>query len=178
MEILIIVVLLMILLAIWIVSIQRKLAVMDGNINNAMSQIGVQLSSRFDALMRLLDLAKCYAADESLPLISTVKARQGVITAESTPEEVMRQERIISETLGRIITMSERCPELKADKNYVRYMDAVACYEGMVHTSCLIYNDSVTKLNRSLQCVPTSLIARMLGFRRRGYLETSVNNEP
>lgn len=178
MEILIIVVLLIILLAIWIVSIQRKLAVMDGNINNAMSQIGVQLSSRFDALMFLLDLTKCYAADESLALISTVKAQKSAITAESAPEEVMRQELIISETLGRIIMMSECCPELKADKNYARCMDAVECYEGMVHTSCLIYNDSVAKFNRSLGSVPTSLIARLLGFRRRGYLETPVSNEP
>lgn len=174
MEMLIIAALLIVLFAIWIVSTQRKLAVMDENVNNAMGQIGVQLSSRFDALISLLDLTKCYAADEPRTLISTVQAQRSTITAQSTPEEVLDQERIISEALGRIITMSERCPELKADKNYVRYMDAVECYEGMVHTSCLIYNDSAAKLNQSLQSVPTSLIARMLGFCRRGYLETSV----
>lgn len=178
MEILIIAVLLIVLLAIWIVSTQRKLVVMDENINNAVGQIGVQLSLCFDALIFLLDLTKSCAADESGALSAAVQAQRRSVTAQSTAEEVLDQERIIFETVGRIITMSERFPQLKTDKNYIRYMDAIGCYEGMVHTSCLIYNDSVTKLNRSLRSFPTSLIAGILGFRRRGYLETSVHNEP
>ena len=61
----IVIVLVLVLLAGWIISTQRRLVVMDENVNNAMSQIGVQLSSRFDALTALLDLAKGYAAHES-----------------------------------------------------------------------------------------------------------------
>lgn len=177
MEVLMIVVLLIILLAIWIVSTQQKLAVMDENINNAMCQIGVQLSSLFDALISLLNLTKCYAAEELQRLLATVQARRSPITAQSKPEEVLRQEQIISETLGRIIIIAECCPELKTDKNYIRYMDAVDCYERMVHMSCLIYNDSVTKLNQNLGRVPTSLIAGMLGFHQRGYLKTSIRGK-
>ena len=69
------------ILVVWAISVQRKLVVMDENINNAMSQIGVQLSSRFDALTALLDLTKGYAAHESQTLIETVKSRRSVITA-------------------------------------------------------------------------------------------------
>lgn len=58
MEISVIVCLLVILLAIWIVSVQKKLAIMDENINYSMNQIGVQLSSRFDALLSLLEFTK------------------------------------------------------------------------------------------------------------------------
>lgn len=177
MEVLIIVVLLIILLAIWIVSTQQKLAVMNENINNAMGQIGVQLSSRFDALISLLDLTKCYAEDEFQGLILTVQTQRSSITAQSKPKEVLRQEQIISEILGRIIMIAEHCPELKADKNYIRYMDAVDCYERMIHTSCLIYNDSVTKFNQSFWSVPTNLIARLLGFYQQEYLETSIRNK-
>ena len=61
-----------VLLVLWAVSCQRRLAVMDENINNAMAQIGVQLSSRFDALTALLDLTKGYAAHESQTLIETI----------------------------------------------------------------------------------------------------------
>ena len=85
MTILIIIVLLVILVAGWVMSTQRRLVVMDENINNAMSQIGVQLSSRFDALTALLDLAKGYAAHESQTLIETIKSRRSVITAKSPP---------------------------------------------------------------------------------------------
>ncbi len=171
MTILIIIALLVVLLAGWVMSTQRRLVVMDENINNAMSQIGVQLSSRFDALTALLDLAKGYAAHESQTLIETIKSRRSVITAKSTPQDVLQQEGVISEALGRISMVAERYPELKADKGYAKCMDAVDSYEKMVRTSRLIYNDSVTKLNREIRMFPVSLIAGMLGFRQRDYLE-------
>lgn len=171
MTILIIIALLVILVAGWVMSTQRRLVVMDENINNAMSQIGVQLSSRFDALTALLDLAKGYAAHESQTLIETIKSRRSVITAKSTPQDVLQQEGVISEALGRISMVAERYPELKADKGYAKCMDAVDSYEKMVRTSRLIYNDSVTKLNREIRMFPVSLIAGMLGFRQRDYLE-------
>lgn len=171
MTILIIIVFLVILVAGWVMSTQRRLVVMDENINNAMSQIGVQLSSRFDALTALLDLAKGYAAHESQTLIETIKSRRSVITAKSTPQDVLQQEGVISEALGRISMVAERYPELKADKGYAKCMDAVDSYEKMVRTSRLIYNDSVTKLNREIRMFPVSLIAGMLGFRQRDYLE-------
>ena len=168
---LIIIALLVILVAGWVMSTQRRLVVMDENINNAMSQIGVQLSSRFDALTALVDLAKGYAAHESQTLIETIKSRRSVITAKSTPQDVLQQEGVISEALGRISMVAERYPELKADKGYAKCMDAVDSYEKMVRTSRLIYNDSVTKLNREIRMFPVSLIAGMLGFRQRDYLE-------
>lgn len=156
---------------IWGIGVQRRLVVMDENVSNAMSQIGVQLSSRFDALTALLDLAKGYAAHESQTLIETIKSRRSVITAKSTPQDVLQQEGVISEALGRISMVAERYPELKADKGYAKCMDAVDSYEKMVRTSRLIYNDSVTKLNREIRMFPVSLIAGMLGFRQRDYLE-------
>ena len=159
-------------LIIWIISVQRKLAGMDENINNAMSQIGVQLSSRFDALTALLDLTKGYAAHESQTLIETIKSRRSDITATSTPEDVLKQEGVISEALGRISMVAEQYPELKANENYTKCMNAVDSYEKMVRTSHLIYNDSVTKLNRELRMFPTSLVGGVLGFSQREYLVT------
>ena len=67
--------------------------------------------------------------------------------------------------------VAEQYPELKANANYAKCMDAVDSYEKMVRTSRLIYNDSVTKLNRTLRMFPTSLLGAMFGFRQRDYLE-------
>ena len=156
---------------IWGIGVQRRLVAMDENVNNAMSQIGVQLSSRFDALTALLDLAKGYAAHESQTLIETIKSRRSVITATSTPDDVLKQEGIISEALSRISMVAERYPELKASESYKKCMDAVDSYEKMVRTSRLIYNDSVTRLNRVLRMFPASLLGGMFGFRQRDYLE-------
>jgi len=159
------------IIVIWAISTQRKLVVLDENVSNAMSQIGVQLSSRFDALTALLDLTKGYARHESETLIETVKSRRSVITAKSTPDDVLRQEGIISEALGRISMVAEQYPDLKANQNYIKTMEAVESFENMVRTSRLIYNDCVTKLNREIRMFPTSLIAGMMGFQPRKYLE-------
>ena len=166
----IVIVVLLAAVVLWIVSTQRKLVVLDENISNAMSQIGVQLSSRFDALTALLDLTKGYAKHESETLIETIKSRRSVITAKSTPNDVLRQEGVISEALGRIAMVTEQYPELKANQTYIKTMDAVQTFENMVRTSRLIYNDSVTKLNREIRMFPVSMIAGMMGFRQRDYL--------
>ncbi|MGI1659042.1 MAG: LemA family protein [Desulfitobacterium sp.] len=160
-----------VLLVLWVMSTQRRLVVLDENINNAMSQIGVQLSSRFDALTALLDLTKGYAQHESETLIETIKSRRSVITASSSPKDVLRQEGIIAEALGRIAMVAEQYPELKANETYAETMEAVNLYENLVRTSRLIYNDSVTKLNREIRMFPVLLIAGMLGFRQREYLQ-------
>lgn len=159
------------LIILGVISKQRKLVVLDENISNAMSQIGVQLSSRFDALSALLDLTKGYAKHESETLIETIKSRRSVITAKSTPDDVLRQEGVISEALGRIAMVTEQYPELKANQTYIKTMDAVQTFENMVRTSRLIYNDSVTKLNREIRMFPVSMIAGMLGFQQKKYLE-------
>lgn len=164
-----------VLIALWAISTQRKLVVLDENISNAMSQIGVQLSSRFDALTALLDLTKSYAKHESETLIKTIKSRRIVITAKSTPEDVLRQEGIISEALCRIAMLSEHYPELKANETYITTMDAMQTFENMVRTSRLVYNDSVTKLNREIRMFPSAIIAGVLGFRQRNYLEDQTS---
>lgn len=171
MERLMIVVLFIILLTVWIMSVRRKLVEMNENISNAMNQIGVQISSCLHTLVSLLDIAKNYVPDEAGMLISQVRIWQSVITAESLPEEVIRQERLICETVGKIVSIAEQCPELKEDQDYVRYMDAVHCYEGMMRTSSLIYNDSVTKFNRVVRLFPNSLVVWALGFHKRDYME-------
>jgi len=82
----------------------------------------------------------------------------------------MRQEGVISEALGRIAMVTEQYPDLKANQNYIKTMDAVQTFENMVRTSRLIYNDSVTKLNREIRMFPVSMVAGMLGFGQREYL--------
>lgn len=160
------------LVVLWFISTQRKLVVMDENINNAMSQIGVQLSSRWDALTALLDLTKGYAEHEYKTLSDTIRMRS-TITAKSTAAEVNDQENILTEAMGRIMAVAESYPDLKANENYIKTMDNVNDYEKMVRQSRLIYNDSVTKLNRAIRMFPTSLVAGMLGVTSRDYLEAS-----
>ncbi|MDD4844372.1 MAG: LemA family protein [Anaerotignum sp.] len=163
-------VVILVMLIFWIISVQRSLVVMDENINNAMSQIGVQLSSRWDALTSLLDLTKGYADHEYKTISETIQARRS-ITKDSSPDDVTKQENMIAEALGKIMAVAESYPDLKADSTYLKTMDGVNQYENMVRTSRLIYNDSVTKINRAIRMFPVSMIAGILGFSNRAYLE-------
>ncbi len=155
----------------WFISVQRKLVTMDENVNNAMSQIGVQLSSRWDALTALLDLTKGYAEHEYNTISDTIKMRTS-INSHSTAAQVNQQENMITEAMGKIMAVAESYPELKANENYIKTMDSVNAYEETVRKSRLIYNDSVTKLNREIRMFPTSVAASLLRIASRDYLET------
>ena len=171
----IIIVLIIVLVLLWVTSTQRRLVVLEDNVSNAMSQIGVQLSSRFDALAALLDLIKGYTSQESDRLIEAVKSRRRTITAKSSPDDLAYQEEIIFEALARIVIIADQSPDLKTNKNYIKIMDAAETFENMIGTSRLIYNNSVTKLNSEIRMFPVSAIARMLGFRQKEYLMEKVD---
>lgn len=158
----------------WIISIQRRLTVLEENIKSAMSRIGMQLWSRFDALTALLDLTKSYTGHECETWIDTIKLSRKEIASKSKPDDVLSQEIIIAETLSRIVMVTEQYPQLKANETYIKTLEAVKTFENMVRTSCLIYNDSVVKFNREIRMFPVSMFATMMGFRQRGYLEEMV----
>lgn len=158
-------------IVLWFISTQRKLVAMDENINNAMSQIGVQLSSRWDALTALLDLTKGYAEHEYNTISDTIKMRTS-ISSKSTAADVNAQENILSDAMGKIMAVAESYPELKANENYIKTMDSVNEYEETVRRARLVYNDSVTKLNRTIRMFPTSVVAGVLKIVGRDYLET------
>ena len=157
---------------IWAVFVQRRLAEMQANIKNAMKNIAMLFSSRFDVLTELLELTENYAERESTALMEIVKARRGIITENSQPTDVLQQEGAIAEILERILAVAEKYPELKNDENYLKCVNAAANCEKLVRSGRLVYNDSVTKLNREIKMFPISLLAGIFGFHRMDYLES------
>ena len=101
---LIIVGVVLVIIILWFISAQRKLVAMDENINNAMGQIGVQLSSRWDALTALLDLTKGYADHEYKTISDTIKMRTS-INSNSSAAEVNKQENMLTEAMGKIMAV-------------------------------------------------------------------------
>lgn len=155
---------------IWFASTQRFLSMLNENINDALSRVGVQLSSQWDALCSLIDLIKSYSEHEYIILLDIVPARLP-ITHDSTARDVTEQENAICDALSKIISVANDYPDLKANQTYLRALDSMYQYEHMVHQSRLIYNDNVTKLNRQLRSFSTRAVANLLGFSKRDYLE-------
>ena len=163
MKSLVIVILLLILLMIWILMTKKKLVVMDENVNLAMGQLGVQVSSQFDAAMLLVDLVESYTEKDGSRLKKMIQTEYRILTARSMPSDVLKQERVIQKVMDKISDISG---------GYVKCLDAVESYKKMVRTSRLIYNDIVTKYNQAIRMVPTCLVAGILGFHKREYLES------
>ena len=172
MKSLVIVILLLILLMIWILMTKKKLVVMDENVNLAMGQLGVQVSSQSDAAMLLVDLVESYTEKDGSRLKKMIQTEYRILTARSMPSDVLKQERVIQKVMDEISDISGKYPELKEDREYVKCLDAVESYKKMVRTSRLIYNDIVTKYNQAIRMVPTCLVAGILGFHKREYLES------
>lgn len=159
-----------VVVVIWFISAQRKLVTLDENVNNAMSQIGVQLSSRFDALTALVDITKEYDEHEYKTLTDVIGMRK-TINGNSSAKQAKEQENIITEAMTHIMAVAENYPDLKANENYLKLMDSTNEYENFVRKSRLVYNDTVTKLNREIRMFPTSIAASLMKIDKREYLE-------
>ena len=154
----------------WILSKQRRFAGMDKNINNAMAQIGVQISSKWDVLISLLDTIKTHDEIEYKKLKEMIHERR-LITKDSIPAQVIAQLNIIDDAKRRIMAVAERHPDLKADSTYGKSLNNLNQYEKMIFTSQLIYNDRVAKRNHMIHMFPASIAAVILGFYNRIYKE-------
>ena len=171
MTVIFVIVAIVVLIVLWFVGVQRMLVSLDENVNNAMSQIGVNLTSRFDALTGLLDLVKGYNEHEYKTLSDVIKMRTS-IGSHSKVSDVEAQENMITEAMGKIMAVAEAYPDLKSNTNYQNLMNSLNDYETKVRQSRLVYNDAVTKLNRTIRMFPTSLVAPMCGIVARDYLKT------
>ncbi len=154
----------------WVMGVQRKLVDFEERYKNALSQIGVQQNSRWDALTALADLTKGYSDHEYRTLMDVVGSRTN-ITSSSTAAEVNAQETALNSAFGRLLAIAEAYPDLKANETYIKTMSSVEKYEENVRMSRMVFNDMVTKLNAMIRKFPTSLIAGMLGFSIKEYLQ-------
>lgn len=173
---LIVIIALVVIVVLWVISVQRNLVSKDELCKNSLSQIGVQQASRWDALTALAELTKSYSEHEYNTLRDVIAQRK-VITGNSSVQDVNEQEKLLSGALSRLIAVSESYPDLKADETYLKTMDSVNLYENQVRMSRMVYNDAVTAFNRLVRQFPNSLISGMLGFATKEYLVENTGKD-
>ena len=154
----------------YFISTQRSLVSLDEMCKNALSQIEVQLNSRWDALLALAQTASQYARHESETLINVIRQRRGEDV--NTPAAVNEQQSALQQVVGRLIAIGEAYPDLKAADLYKEVTDGVKQYEENVRMSRMIYNDTATKMNRMVRQWPSSIVASILNFGQKEYLKT------
>lgn len=153
----------------YIISTQRSLVQLEELCKNALSQIGVQLTSRWDLVQALVKMVEKYSKHEHDTLQDTINARRN--DRVETAADVQKQESAIGTVIGQVRAVAERYPDLKAIEAYQKAMDSMDNYENKVRTSRMVYNDTVTKMNRMVRQFPSNLVAQMLGFGLQEYLK-------
>lgn len=164
------------IIVLWVISLQRQLVKKDELCKNSLSQIGVQQASRWDALTALAEMTKSYSEYEYKALTEIIAQRRP-ITNNSTASEADAQEDGLSKCLSRLFAVAEQYPDLKATQQYKTTMDAINTYENQVRTSRMVYNDTVTSFNRIVRAFPNNLVAGLLGFAVKDYLNEAAGKE-
>jgi LemA protein len=141
-------------------------------IENAWSQIDVQLKRRIDLIPNLVETVKAYAAHEKDTLDAVVRARNAAIAAPDTPAGQAEANTQITGALRQLFALSEAYPDLKANQNFLALQEELTATEGRVAYARQFYNDSVLNYNNKLQAFPTVFFAKAMKFEKREYFET------
>lgn len=162
------IVILVVLIVISIVAIYNKLIVLRNRIDNAWSQIDVQLRRRYDLIPNLLEVVKGYAAHEKGVFEEVTKARASMTSAKTMAEQGAAQN-MISEALKSLFAVAEAYPDLKANENFMMLQEELSGTESKIAYARQFYNDTVMQFNTMLQTFPSNIIASSFGFTPREY---------
>ena len=165
-------------LAIWIIAKYNQLVSLRNRIQNAWSQIDVQLRRRYDLIPNLVGTVKGYAKHEKDVFENVTKARAAGINA-GTVKDQGQAENMITGALKTLFAVAEDYPELKANENFMMLQEELAGTESKIAYSRQFYNDTVMAYNTLIQVFPASIIANNFHFTERDYFpmdETAREN--
>lgn len=149
-----------------IISIYNSLVSARAKVDNAWSQIDVQLQRRFDLIPNIVETVKGYAAHESSTLEKVTSLRTSWANATTVSEKAELNNQL-SGALKTIMAVSENYPDLKANQNFSELTEELRNTENKISFSRQFYNDTVTIYNQKIQVFPSNIIAGMFGFTAR-----------
>jgi len=152
----------------WLIYLYNRLIVLRNRINNAWSQIDVQLRRRYDLIPNLVETVKGYAAHEKEVFTKVTEARAAMAQAQTVAEQGQAQN-MIAQALKSLFAVAEAYPELKANENFKMLQEELSGTESKIAYARQFYNDSVMAYNTLIQSFPANFFAALFGFTERDY---------
>ena len=159
-----------VLLVLFFVFAYNSLVAMRMKIDNAWSQIDVQLKKRYDLIPNLVETVKGYTKHEKTVFESVTKARASALGAQSVSEKA-KAEGELSQALKSIFAVAEAYPQLQASANFKMLQEELSGIESKIAYARQFYNDTVLSYNTSLQTVPSNVVAGMVHFSPRDFFK-------
>ena len=169
---LIIIVVVLVVLVVVLVGIYNGLVTKRNRVDEANSQIQVQLKRRYDLIPNLVNAVKGYMDFEKGVLTAVTEARGNAISAGSQgPAAQAQAENVLSGALKSLFAVVENYPDLKANQNVLSLQEQLTTTENQISFARQHYNATVLDFNNSLQTFPNVLIAGPFGFTKREFFE-------
>lgn len=169
----------LVLLAIWFVFVYNGLIALRNHVEEAWSDIEVQMKRRYDLIPNLVESVKGYAKHEDSVFTKVTEARTAAMGAQTMSEHT-EAENQLSQTLKSLFAVSENYPQLRASGNFLDLQRNLTDAEDKIQASRRFYNGNVRDFNTKLQVFPTNLVAGMFGFTKRDFYDAPdvVNEAP
>jgi LemA protein len=152
------------------IAIYNGLVQSRNRVDEAWSDIEVQLKRRYDLIPNLVETVKGYAKQESSVLENVVKARSAAMSAGSMQEK-LKDENMLSGTLKSLFALSESYPDLKSNQNFMQMQSDLTDTEDKIQAARRFYNGTVRDFNTKIQQFPGNIFASMFGFAKREFFD-------
>tara|TARA_Y100001934_G_C12227573_1_gene713758 strand:- start:230 stop:829 length:600 start_codon:yes stop_codon:yes gene_type:complete len=172
---------LVVLVGLWVMGVYNGLVRKRNAKDNNYSQIGIQLTRKYELIPNLVKIAKGYMKHERATLEEVIQARNMAANANAAVSEnpgspeAMKQmvaaEGTLGGVMGRLFALSEAYPDLKANQNMMQLTEELTSTENKVTFARQAFNDSVMTFNNALQIFPANMVAGMFGFTEAIFFE-------
>lgn len=174
MEILLILLVILVVLGIFLWATYNGLVKLNVRVEEAWSDITVQLKRRADLIPNLVEAVRGYASHESKVFTAVTEARANVVNATSKgPEATAQAENMLEGALKSLFAVSEAYPQLRATENFQQLQAELVDTEDKIQASRRFYNGGVRDLNTKIKIFPNNVFAGMLGFKAKEFFEVA-----
>ena len=169
-------------LVVWGVGINNQLVRLEQGVNETSAQVQNVYQRRADLIPNLVETVKGFAAQERAVLTEVTEARAKATGVQLTPETLndpKAMERFqaaqgqLSGALSRLLVVVEKYPELKSNQNFLQLQSQLEGTENRIAVERRRFNEAVREYNTRLGLAPGSIVARLLGFTPKAYLEAA-----
>ncbi len=168
----IIIIVVVVLLALIFVGMYNSLIRLKVRVEEAWSDITVQLKRRADLIPNLVETVKGYATHESSVFEEVTAARANVVNAtQQGPKAAAAAENQFEGALKSLFAVAEAYPDLKANQNFRDLQNQLVDTEDKIQAARRFYNGGVRDLNTKIETVPTNIVAGMFGITKREFFE-------
>jgi len=152
-------------LFLWFISIFNSFVALRVRVQNAWSDIDVQLKRRHDLIPNLVSAVQGYMAHERSTLEAVTEARtRAVASTSGTVADRAQAESALGGALSKLFAVAENYPQLRAVESVQLLQEQLTSTENRIAFARQFYNDEVMKFNTAQATFPRNLFAGMLGF--------------